>query len=454
MNIGQLVSVLWKRRVLFLVAVVLFTGAVVLATVTLPPTYRSTATLLVGNTDKVNEALAFDTAVGERLTRTYTTLAGNPNVATQVAATLPFAMTRGELLSRMSFAPVERTQLLEISAQDSSPARTRFLANRYAEVFVDRVNAQFARGDAPTTISLSEASALPLVAVRPNPPLYLGLGFPLALLLAAGVVLLRERLDDRIGTGQTGDLLGEPVVARLPLLSGRGATTRAEVADILRLLRATLDLTPEGRPQVLAFTSGGQGEGKSTICAHFALTAAADGERVAVVEADMRRPGLGATVLGENIAKPATGLSRYLVGTDGADAALFSHPAVSGLDVIWAGPAPPNPAALLASDRMGELIELLSERYDRILIDTPPILVGADATLALHHADATLFVVDARSTRRSEATRGLTQLRATGVTLAGVLVNRAKRPRTSAYGYYAAGPSAPPTSSGRSRAGV
>ena len=99
----------------------------------------------------------------------------------------------------MSFAPIERTQLLEISAEDGSRSRTRLLANRYAEVFVRRVNAQHDRGEAPTTIAVSEPAALPVRPVRPNPPLYLGLGRLFALLLAAGVVLLRERFDDRIG---------------------------------------------------------------------------------------------------------------------------------------------------------------------------------------------------------------------------------------------------------------
>lgn len=453
MSFDHLVAVMRKRGLLLGVAAALFVGAVVFATFTLPPTYRATATVLVGNTAEINEAAAFDTAVGERLTRTYTTLAGNPNVAAQVARTLPSGLTGAALLSKMSFAPIERTQLLEISAEDGSRSRTRLLANRYAEVFVRRVNAQHDRGEAPTTIAVSEPAALPVRPVRPNPPLYLGLGLPFALLLAAGVVLLRERFDDRIGETDGDTLLGEPLLARVPVLSGRQGATRGEVADILRLLRATLDLSPAGRRQVIAFTGSGPGEGKSTICANFALTAAADGERVVVIEADLRWPGLQATFLGKNVDAPPSGLSRYLAGTESAEDAVSSHPAVAGLDIVWAGPPPPNPAALLASPRLGELIAYLRQRYDRVLLDTPPILLGSDATLAVHRADTTLFVVDARSTKRSQALRGLAQLRSTGTRVAGVLVNRVERPAMSGYDYPKAGsPAAEPT--GRSPAGV
>jgi capsular exopolysaccharide synthesis family protein len=443
MTLEHLFGILWKRKLLLVTAFALFVAAVTAVTFQLPKSYKTTATVFVGNSKDVNEALAYDTNIGEQLARTYTTLAGNPNIANEVAKTLPFPMTQAELLGHMSFAPVERTQLLEITAEDTDPARARTMANRYAALFVRRVNEQHATGDAPATVALSETAALPSAATKPNPPMYIGLGAVLALLLAAGVALLRERLDDRIGVGADDpEVLGHPVVGRLPVMTDGGAS-RPEVADGLRLSRATLDLSGAGRAQVLAITSGSPGEGKSTVSASFARTAAADGERVLLIEADLRRPGLAGELLGEGAQRPALGLTSYLAGGCDQDAVVTSHPTLANLDVVFSGPLPPNPTALLRSDRFRSLIDDLRGEYDRVVIDTPPISVGADATLMIPVADGVLFIVDGRTTKRSAATAGLKQIEQVRAQLLGVFVNRIRLPDAQSYGYYAAAAPSP-----------
>lgn len=437
MTAGQIAVTLWKRRWLFLGALVVFMGVVIAATFSLPKTYRATSTLYVGATEEVNEALAYDTNVGEQLTRTFATLSGNPNVADAVLQRLPFSMTRAELLGSMSFAPVQRTQLLTLTAEGSSAKRAQTLANTYAEAFVDRVNSREDRGEAPTTIVLSEPAALPDRAAKPNPPLYLGLGLVISTILALGVALLLDRLDNRIRVSDDDtEVLGQPIVGRIPTLSRRRTETSTQVADSFRLLRTNMTFLALSRPVVVAVTSGSPGEGKSTVCANLASTAAADGERVVVIEADLRRPGLRNTLLGKDIDLPAGGLTNLLVGATDLDEALFEHPRVPGLDVIWSGPLPPNPAALLGSNAMTNLMERLRSRYDRVVLDTSPISVGADATLLLTLADGTLFVIDARRTRASHALAGLNQLETANAKVLGVVLNRSELSSVATYGYY------------------
>lgn len=437
MTAGQIANTLWKRRWLFSLALALFMGMVLVATLSLPKTYRATATLYVGATEEVNEALAYDTNVGEQLTRTYATLSGNPNVADAVIGRLPFPMTRNELLARMSFAPVQRTQLLTLAAEGPTAQRAQTLANTYAEVFVERVNREAQRGDAPTTIDLAEPAALPDKPAKPNPPLYLGLGFIIATFLALGTVLLRDRLDNRIRVAEDDtEILGQPIVGRVPTLSRRRTETSTEVADSFRLLRTNITFLAMSRPVVLAVTSGSPGEGKSTMCANLATTAAADGERVVVLEADLRRPGLRNTMLGRDVDLPKRGLTNFLVGANDLDEIIFEHPRIPGLDVIFSGPLPPNPAALLDSGAMRSLIDELRGRYDRVVLDTSPISVGADATLLLHLADGTLYVIDARRTRASHALAGLNQLETANARLLGVVLNRSELVSVSSYGYY------------------
>ncbi len=466
MSIEQIASTLWRHRALFLISLFLCVGAVVAATLSLPKTYKATATLYVGINKEVDAALAFDTNLGEQLARTYTTLASNPNVADEVLDRLGDDTTRSELLRHVSFAPVERTQLLEISAEESSPAAAERLANTYATVFVERVNEKFRQGETQSEISVNEAAAAPLEPAKPNPPLYIGLGAMLSLLVAFGLVLLRSRLDDGIRVRPEEDhVLDHPVVARIPVMTSKHGEDSARVKDAFRLLRTNVDFASEDRTQVLLVTSPSPVEGKSTVSAQLAMAAMADGEKVVLVEADLRRPGLGHTIVGDGLQHTGAGLTNYLVGAVDIDRSVVSHPRWPALDVVRSGPLPPNPASLLRSGRLDELIDELRLRYDRIVIDTSPISVGADAAVMVSRVDGVLYVLDASSTKRSLAVAGLSQLETARARILGMVLNRVSGLTEDSYGYYqeefhieaAARPSEPSAEeaeAGRRRIGV
>jgi polysaccharide biosynthesis transport protein len=437
MSPDQVIGVLWQRRLLFLLTTALCLAAVIVVTLALPKRYDATATLFVGEIDSQGSTVTLDTGIGEQLARTYTTLAAQPSVADAVVGQLHDGTTRDELLDRMTFAPVERTQLLQITAGGDSPREASDLANLYADTFISRIEESFRRQAAPTRISVTEPAVAPTDAASPNVPLYIGFGAVLAVLFGVGVVLLRERLDDRLRVGVDDlEVLGQPIIARIPTYGEREATSPATV-DAFRLLRANVDFSGETRPRVLAITSSTPLEGKSTVTAQLALAAAHDGESVVVVEADLRRPGLRHTILGAPPEPSRAGLTNYLAGTHELPAVVTEHAEVAGLSVIWPGPLPPNPTRLLGSPRLRRLIEELQQRFDRVLIDTSPISVGADASIVLGNADGVLFVVDVGRTSRSRVRAGLAQLETSRAALLGVVVNRSGRPSREAYGYYA-----------------
>ena len=140
MSIADITAALWRRRVLFAITLIACFGVVAVITAAVPRIYRATATIYVGN-----NVPRLNTDQGEQLTRTYTTLAGNPNVAQAAIAALDIGLTRQQLLDKMSFTPVERTQLIEIAAEDKSPSQAQRIANTYADVFAANVATQFAR---------------------------------------------------------------------------------------------------------------------------------------------------------------------------------------------------------------------------------------------------------------------------------------------------------------------
>jgi capsular exopolysaccharide synthesis family protein len=439
MSADQIASALWRRRLIFLATFVACLIAVVVVTASLPRTYRATATLYVGD-EGSRRALEFNSSLGESLTRTYSTLAGNPNVADEVLQDIPYRMSRSQLLARMSFAPVERTQLLQIGAEGTSREQAQRIANTYAIVFARRVDSQFARKETQSQVSINEPASLPAGAFKPNPPLYIGLGGLVALFLAVGVVLVRERLDKTIKIADEDDsVLGRPIVGRIPRIAGRLGDTAPEVNDAFRLLKTTLDFTDDEPVRALMVTSPGPVEGKTKIAANLATVDALDGERVVIVEGDLRRPGLGGTGIAHGLDRSEVGITNYLVGAATEDEIVMPHPEIPNLHVIWSGPTPPNPAALLRSPRFPTLLESLRMNFDRIIIDTPPVSVGADASTIGSVADATLYVVDVRNTARSKAQAGLNQLAKVRVNVLGIVLNNL--PHQNFKGYY--GPQGP-----------
>lgn len=434
MSPEQIASILWRRRLAFLVTFIVAMAAVVAVTLLLPKTYTATTTLYVGG--KVNPEAFINTDLLEQHARTYSTLAGNPNMADLVVGNLDEPIDRGELLTRMSFAPVERTQLLQITASGATPAEAQEVANVYSETFVQRMSSLFAEGRTPAEIAISEPAALPTSPAKPNPPLYIGLGGLLSLFLALAVALLRERLDTRVRVAAEDDaVFGQPIIARIPPLEGRDRSRRG-ISDRFALLKTNIDFVNEGDARVLLITSPGAGEGKSTVSANLALVCAEDGERVVLVEADLRRPGLGNTVVAEGLQRSRVGLSNYLAGAAGEEEIIVPHPELRGLSLIWSGIVPPNPTALLGSHRLDTLVTMLRLEYDRVIVDTCPISVAADASVIASRVDGTIYIMDERTTKRTEAQAGLNQLRGVRTQLLGVVLNRASMVGADPY-YYA-----------------
>jgi capsular exopolysaccharide synthesis family protein len=438
MSFDAVLSTLWRRRLSFVLTFTACMAVVVAVTLALPKTYRATATVFVGT--GASSRQANDSTFAEQLVRTYTSLAANANVADVVRGRLDSNESRSSLLAKMSFAPVERTRLLEISAEDDSPAGARRIANTYAGVFVQRVNQKAADDQAQATVSLDEPASLPDGAAKPNPPLYIGLGALLSLLLAAGVVALRERLDDHLEiSDEDEDVLGEPILARIPDVKPSDSRSAPLLADTARLLKTNLDFLCDSPPRIVAVTSATPVEGKSLTAARLALAAMGDGEEVVLVEADLRRPGVEDALEGANRDGSGKGLTSYLVGAAGQAEVTRPVPGRRGLHVVLAGPLPPNPSGLLRSPRFGQLVRELRERYDRVIIDTPPVSIGADASIVVSHADAGLFVLDAHKSTRLAVRKGLSQLAAARPGRIGIVLNRVRAPRAKDHGYYSPG---------------
>lgn len=194
---------------------------------------------------------------------------------------------------------------------------------------------------------------------------------------------------------------------------------RSPISEAYRTLRTNLDFAGLDQAlKTLAVTSAGVGEGKSTTLANLAVVSAQAGRTVIVVDADLRRPTLHEIFGLSN----QVGLTTVMMD----EAALASPPlqptGVEGLSILTSGPLPPNPADLLGSRRMAEVIAALAQRADQVLFDTPPVVAVTDAAVLATKVDGVLLVISAGKTRREYARSAVQRLQQVGARLVGTVV--------------------------------
>lgn len=168
----------------------------------------------------------------------------------------------------------------------------------------------------------------------------------------------------------------------------------------------------------LCLTSGLASEGKSTTILNLAISFAETGSKVLLIDGDMRRPSQARLL----IEKASPGLSNILAGLCDVEEAIRKD-VRPNLDVLFAGEVPPNPLELLGNARMKQLIDTMSEHYDYILVDTPPVSIVSDACEVANVTDGVLFLVRQNETEKDAVIRGVKQLELSNSRLLGFVLN-------------------------------
>lgn len=223
-----------------------------------------------------------------------------------------------------------------------------------------------------------------------------------------------------------------------PSLNGSNGLVAAQAprslaAEAFRTLRTNIQFSSLDRPiRSLLVTSSGPDEGKSTILANLAISFAESGRRVIVADCDLRRPALD-RLFG---LRDSPGLTTMILEEGGPPP--LQDTMVAGLSLLATGPLPPNPAELLASERMARVMSQLTELADLVLLDSPPITAVSDAAILAARVDGVLLVVDSGRTRRALAQQAKEQLARVGARLLGVVLNNVK-PGRNVYGHQSDG---------------
>jgi protein-tyrosine kinase len=207
---------------------------------------------------------------------------------------------------------------------------------------------------------------------------------------------------------------------------------KSPIAEAYRTIRTNIQFASIDKEiKMILVTSTAPSEGKSTTAANLAIVMAQAGKKTLYIDADMRKPTGHKTFRVPN----RQGLTSCLVGQSNVHGVIQSTE-IENLHVITAGPIPPNPAELLASNRMKEFIRELKKEFDQIIIDSPPVLAVADATILATQVDGCILVVNAGKTNREMAIKAKQQLENVKAPMLGVVLNNKEMKGNSYYYYY------------------
>jgi capsular exopolysaccharide synthesis family protein len=291
-----------------------------------------------------------------------------------------------------------------------------------------------------TNVRIMEKAEVPRAPISPRRARNYQLALMIGLALGLGLALLFEHVDNTVKTPEDIKALGLPFLGMVPNVDQRPgnpaaaravntASPDAAVAEAYRVLRTNLIFSaPSEGGRALVLSSANPGEGKTTTTANLAVALALNGAKVLVVEADLRRPALHQHFR----IKKTPGLTDLIVSKCQASQAIQST-RFKGLQVLPCGYVPPNPAELLGSASMREIVQALRSCYDWVLIDTPPVLAMADTPVLCPLVDGIVIVVSAEQSPRPAVQRSVDQVLGVGGKVVGVVLNRVDLRRNSYY---------------------
>jgi receptor protein-tyrosine kinase len=405
------------------------------------PIYQSQAKVFI-STDVSDPAAAYYAAAfSTQRVQSYADLVGSRTVLEGVIHDLNLNLTPDELKSKVSASVGTNSVIITVTAKDKVAKTAQQIAQAASEQltgYIADVEAPAGKTSTPVKATITDPAQFDSNPVSPRIVLNLGVAGVLGLLLGCALALVRDLLDSSIKTiddiARVTDspvmshIVFDPVVPKSPLLTDVEA--RSPRAEAFRLLRTNLQFADlDAHPKSFVITSSVPEEGKTSTSTNLAIALAQAGQRVLLIDGDLRRPRI-ARILG---LESAVGLTTVLVGRSQLTDSIQVH-APSGVSLLSSGPIPPNPTEILQSQATQELFRTLREGYDAVIIDAPPLLPVADAAIIAKAVDGAILVVRHGQTSQEQLRHATSRLDQVGARTYGVVVNMVPK-RAPDYGY-------------------
>lgn len=444
MELRDYAEALRKFWLLLVVLAVVGGGAGYALAQSMAPTYRATSKVFVGveQGETVTELVQGST-FAQNIVQSYAQLATMPVVLEPVIAELGLDVTPRELARSVKADAPLNTVIVEISATDGDPAQAAAISNatsRSLAAAVHEISPTRVDGTSSVIVRVVSPADPPMYPIAPNTKFMAATGLLLGLVLGLATALVLQMLDTKVRNEKDIERVTDAAVLGT-VAQVRGQNDRRAVmlvrprspqAEAYRKIRANLqfvDAAQEVRSVVV--TSGQASEGKTTTVTNLALAMAEGARRVLIIDADLRRP-MVATVCG---LEGSAGLTTVLIGNALVDDVIQEW-GDTGVSVLTAGAIPPNPLQLLDSEHMAKLLQEVTQRFDVVLLDAPPVLPVADAAVLSRLCSGVIMVAGSGRATRQILRRAITSLEAVGANVLGVVLARAsKRDVHEYYGY-------------------
>ncbi|GAA0671078.1 hypothetical protein GCM10010193_24080 [Kitasatospora atroaurantiaca] len=441
LDLRGFLRVLTRRWVSITMLTVAGLGAGLAVTEVSTPQYEARSQIFVStratsDIAELNQGSAFSQA----RVQSYADIVSSARIVAPVINRLGLDMTPDQLAKRINAGVKPNTVLIDIAVTDTDAVRAAKIANTVAdEAGVQIVSLETPPGQsAPVHIGTTRSASAPTAPLSPRPLLNAAAGLFAGLIAGVALAVLRDILDTTLRTSHAlAEATGLPVLGAVPydkdaqdspLAVGPGAHSAR--AEAFRLVRTNLQFAQVDRsPRVIVVTSPLPGEGKTNTAANLALSLTEAGRSVCLVDADLRSPSVAKTF---GLVQDA-GLTTVLIGTATVDEVL-QQGGEGKLSVLTSGPIPPNPAEILTSDRMRQVLEGLAEAFDVVVVDSAPLMPVADTVGLAPLVDGAVLVVRAGHTPSERAQAAVAALRSVGAPVLGAVLSMAKL-HNEGYGY-------------------
>ncbi len=446
MELRDYLHVLRKHAVLIIIMTLVGVGAAAAWSLTRTPMYNASSTVYVSTQagDSVAELQQGQSFTQARVA-TYAALATTPVVIDPVITELGLDSTAAAQAGRVTATATTGTNLIRITVTDADPAQAAEISNAIAASLtttVESLDTLEGQTASPVRLTRVENALPPSQASSPNAPLNLALGLLLGIAAGIGAAMLLTVLDTRVRTKRdVENITDTPILAAIsydakwkqrPLIIH--VDPMSPRAESFRALRTNLQFVEFDGKHSFTVTSSMPSEGKSSTAVNLAIALADAGKKVALLDADLRKPKV-AEYCGID---GSIGLTDVLIGSVRLGDVMLPWGDRS-LYVLPAGRIPPNPSELLGSPQMSQLLEILERDFDVVICDSPPLLPVTDAAVLSKITSRVITVVAAGETSKQQLTAAMSALDHVGATQAGIVITkvptRGADAATYGYGY-------------------
>jgi capsular exopolysaccharide synthesis family protein len=344
---------------------------------------------------------------------------------------------------KLADAEAEVTKLNDIKVQyDVLSRKKERVESMYQAILVKTKEYDMSSKELVQNMRIVDPADVPARPIKPNKPLVIVGSLVGGLVLGLGLALFINFLDDSVKSQEDIEVrLGQRFLGYIPHTDADSVVERdlqshldptSTVGESFRTLRAGVFLAQNAdKLRTIVISSTEPSEGKSLIASNFAIVTAQTGLRTLLMDADLRRPSVHEAFQ----IKAPLGLTAYLAGKTSDLASIISPSEVPNLDILCSGPTPSNPSELISSQRMTDLLTTLSQRYDRIVIDCPPVSAVADPLVVGSKCDGMIYVTKFNTVRREILRRCLQRLHEADISVIGVVLNDIDFRGSDAYYY-------------------